>query len=160
MNWQNKLTDQNLNAPYLVLYNSSAKDANSTIVKRSEIDLEFIVESVTYVLSTHNLDEAFYLTAILNSSVPNELMKDFQAKGLFGARHVHKKILDVYFPRFSVSDERHLALARLSEQAHTRAKEFLQTAQPMNLGRLRLAVKSHLKDEMTAIDEIVGEMLA
>ncbi len=73
------------------------------------------------------------------------MMKDFQAKGLFGARHVSKKILDVYFPRFSASDERHLALARLSEQAHTRAQEFLQTAQPMNLGRLRLAVKEHLK---------------
>ncbi len=159
LNWQNKLTDQNLNKPYLVLYNSSAKDANSTIVKRSEIDLEFVVESVTYVYATDNLDEAYYLSTIFNSAVPNELMKDFQARGLFGARHVHKKILDVYFPRFSADDERHLRLARLSESCHDKAKEFLQKVEPMNLGRLRLEVKKYLKDEMTAIDAIVGDML-
>ena len=87
-------------------------------------------------------------------------MKDFQAKGLFGARHVHKKILDVYFPRFVASDKQHLQLARLSETCHEKAKEFMKTVEPMNLGRLRLAVKQHLKDEMTAIDEIVGAMLA
>ena len=33
INWQQKLSKQNLNAPYLILYNSSAKDANATIVK-------------------------------------------------------------------------------------------------------------------------------
>ncbi|MDQ3219165.1 MAG: hypothetical protein M3Q26_00250 [Acidobacteriota bacterium] len=87
-------------------------------------------------------------------------MKDFQTRGLFGARDVHKKILDVYFPRFSTGDERHLALARLSEQSHTRATEFLRTAAPMNLGRLRLAVKEHLNHEMKEIDSIVGRLLA
>lgn len=35
LNWQNKLTEQNLNAEYLVLYNASAKDANATIIKRN-----------------------------------------------------------------------------------------------------------------------------
>ncbi|MDQ3490150.1 MAG: restriction endonuclease, partial [Acidobacteriota bacterium] len=160
LDFQRGIVEQNLNAPYLVLYNSSAKDANSTIVKRSEIDLEFVVESKAYSFTSHSLDEAFYLTAIFNSSVPNELMKDFQTRGLFGARDVHKKILDVYFPRFSTGDERHLALARLSEQSHTRATEFLRTAAPMNLGRLRLAVKEHLKDEMKEIDSIVGRLLA
>ena len=33
LNWQNKLTNQNLNAPYLVLYNTSGKDANSVVLK-------------------------------------------------------------------------------------------------------------------------------
>jgi type I restriction-modification system DNA methylase subunit len=98
LNYQNGLTGQNLDAPYLVLYNSSAQDANATVVKRKDLDLEFIVESVTYVFYTHSTAEAYYLAAIFNSSVPNEKMKDFQARGLFGARHVHKKILDVYFP--------------------------------------------------------------
>ncbi|MGI8668931.1 MAG: N-6 DNA methylase, partial [Aridibacter sp.] len=38
INFQRGITDQDLNAPYLVLYNSSAKDANATIVKREDID--------------------------------------------------------------------------------------------------------------------------
>ena len=86
MNWQNKLTDQDLNVPYLVLYNKSAKDANSTIVKRSEIDLEFVVENKAYSFSTYNLDEAYYLSAMLNSTFVNESMKDFQT-------HFHNRLL-------------------------------------------------------------------
>lgn len=66
LNFQRGLTDQNLNSPYLVLYNSSAKDANSTVVERNDIDLPFIVESVTYVFYTETKSEAYYLSAILN----------------------------------------------------------------------------------------------
>lgn len=60
----------------------------------------------------------------------------------------------------NAQDERNQRLARLSEQAHTGVKEFLKTVEPMNLGRLRLEVKKHLANEMTAIDRTVGEMLA
>lgn len=127
-------------------------------LKEDELILNEI-ESSSFTLTEHNT-EAFYLSAIFNSTLPNLMMKDFQSKGLFGARDVSKKILDVYFPRFSASDERHSQLARLSETCHQRAKEFTPTAEPSNLGRLRLAVKQHLKDEMTAIDALVGQMLA
>jgi hypothetical protein len=88
-----------LNDPYLVLYNTSGKDANATVIKREDIDFEFIVECVTYVYYTLDINEAYFLAAFLNSTIPNMQMKDFQAKGLFGARHVHKKILDIYFPK-------------------------------------------------------------
>jgi hypothetical protein len=165
LNWQNKLTEQNLNAPYLVLYNASAKDANATVLKRDTLDLEFIVESVTYVLYTNNEKEAYYLTAILNSTAPNELMKDFQAKGLFGARHVHKKILDVYFPKFDENESNHLQLAQLSQTAHEKTSQFLidnppqQELSAMHLGRLRVAIKKHLAKEMEAIDKIVKKIL-
>jgi len=108
----------------IVLYNSSAKDANSTIVKREDIDFEFIVESVTYVFFTSSLNEAYYLTAIFNSAAPNKMMKDFQARGLYGARHVHKKILDIYYPRFDAGDETHLELAELSRAAHEKASAY------------------------------------
>jgi len=165
VNWQNKLTEQNLNAPYLVLYNSSAKDANATVVKRSDFDLEFIVESVTYVFFTFNEKEAYYLTAILNSSAPNEMMKDFQATGLFGARHVHKKILDIFYPIFNEKNMVHQQLAKLSEQAHEKAKAYLTTNPPKQelsaifLGRLRTDIKKYLKDEMDRVDELVKEIL-
>ena len=166
LNWQNKLTDQDLNAPYLVLYNSSAKDANATIVKREDIDFEFFVDYTTYRYNLHNLEEAYYLTAIFNSTIPNKLMKDFQARGLFGARHVSKKILDIYYPRFEKTDELHKKLAALSETAHIKAKEFLrQTApsadlSPHELGRIRLDIKKFLSVEMSQIDELVQTLIA
>lgn len=165
LNWQNKITEQNLNAPYLVLYNSSAKDANATIVKRENFDLEFVVDHKAYIYFTNDLNEAFYLTAILNSSAANESMKDFQSRGLFGARDVHKKILDVYYPRLDAAKTLHLELAALSETAHRKSSEFLTSNPPqtelsaMRLGRLRLDIKRHLTAELTAIDEIVRKIV-
>ncbi|MBU4486246.1 MAG: N-6 DNA methylase [Candidatus Delongbacteria bacterium] len=161
LNWQTKLTTQNINAPYLVLYNSSAKDANATVVKRQDLDLEFVVESVTYVFYTNDLNEAYYLSGIFNSSVTNLLMKDFQAKGLFGPRHVHKKILDIFYPKYDENDPKHNKLAKLSEAAHKKTSEFLETIdkdrkiQGLNLGKLRLEIKMHLEKELERIDEIV-----
>lgn len=161
LNFQRGLTGQDLNAPYLVLYNSSAKDANAVMVRRQDFDLEFLAESVTYALYTDSEDEAYYLTTILNSTVPNLIMKDFQARGLFGARHVHKKILDVYFPRFDVSDARHQRLAQLGREAHAKVREYLvaipagQQITTARLGRLRLDIKKHLAGELEEIDELV-----
>jgi type I restriction-modification system DNA methylase subunit len=165
INFQRGLTEQKLNAPYLVLYNSSAKDANATVVIRENIDFEFIVESKAYWMATLSLDEAYYLTAILNSSTPNSMMKDFQSRGLFGARDVHKKILDIYFPKFSADNDTHLQLARLGKEAHEKTAQFLlenppqQELSAMHLGRLRMAIKKHLTAEMKAIDALVKKVI-
>jgi hypothetical protein len=164
LDFQKGITDQNLNAPYLVLYNSSAKDANATLLKRATLDLEFIVESVAYVLYTAEENEAYYLTTILNSTAPNKLMKDFQAKGLFGARHVHKKILDVYFPKFDQNNEDHHKLVKLGKTCHEKTDLFLKSNPPnqplnsVNLGRLRLDIKKNLNVEIEEIDLIVTQI--
>lgn len=154
-----------MNAPYLVLYNSSAKDANATIVKREDIDFKFIVESKTYVCYTDTLDEAYYLTAILNSNIANLMIKDFQTKGLFGPRDVHKKILGIYFPIFNMKNKLHVELAFLSREAHANASKYLsnyppeQELSPIHLGRLRITLKKQLSKELTEIDTLVKKII-
>jgi len=92
-------------------------------------------------------------------------MKDFQARGLFGARHVHKKILDIYFPRFDENNEIHLKLAELSKTAHQKVKKFLEDNPPQKeltatrLGKLRLDIKKHLATEMKEIDRLVKKVV-
>lgn len=165
IDFQRGLSEQNLNAEYLVLYNASAKDANATIISRKDIDLDFFVESVSYVFFTSDKEEAYYVAAYLNSTAPNEMMKDFQAKGLFGARHVHKKILDIYFPKFDESNPLHLQLAALSQTAHSKAAAFVKDNPPqheltaMHLGRLRVAIKKHLSAEIKEIDKVVKKLI-
>ncbi|MDY0082618.1 MAG: N-6 DNA methylase, partial [Ignavibacteriaceae bacterium] len=165
LNFQRGLTEQNLNAPFLVLYNSSAKDANATVVERNKLDISFFVESKGYCFSTYNKNEAYYLTAILNSKIPNELMKDFQTRGLFGARDVHKKILDIYFPKFDKNNEIHTQLAELSKEAHKKVEKYLQDNPPQKelsatrLGKLRLDIKKHLAAEMKEIDKLVKKVV-
>jgi hypothetical protein len=109
--------------------------------------------------------EAYYLTAILNATGPNKMMKDFQTKGLFGARDVHKKILDVFYPKFDPENKTHQRLAELSETCHQKAKHYLQSNKPKQqvsgilLGNLRVAIKKHLAAEMVEIDKLVGKII-
>lgn len=165
LNWQSKLTSQDLNVRYLVVYTASAKDANATVVDRNLIDLEFIVESKAYWIGTSSVNEALYVAALLNSSIPNEQMKDFQTMGLFGARDVHKKILDVFFPKFNERNKMHLKIAALSEKAHEKARAYIATNPPqqelsaIHLGRYRIELKKHLKEELEEIDNLVEKLI-
>jgi len=162
LNWVNKLTSQNLNARYLVMYTASAKDANTVVLDRQSLDLEFIAESAAYVFYTNNENEAYYLSAILNSSKPNLMMKDFQSRGLFGPRHVSKKILDIYFPKYSEKDPTHLQLAELAKQCHAKTKAFIENnseIEKMNLGKLRIEIKKQIEAQMREIDEIVQKII-
>jgi hypothetical protein len=165
LNFQRGLTDQNLNNQFVVLYNTSGKDANAVVIDRTQLDLEFLADHKAYIFTTSVKEEAFYLCSFLNSTAPNLLMKDFQSRGLFGARDVHKKILDVFFPKFNEKNKKHLKLALLSEQAHAKAKAYLEANLPkqelsaIHLGRYRVELKKHLQEEMEGIDGLVEEMV-
>ena len=114
---------------------------------------------------TQDQDEAFYLTAILNSTTPNMMMKDFQSKGLFGARDVHKKILDIYYPIYNSNDETHIQLSELSKKAHKSVSIFLKgvdsdkNLEGVLLGKIRLEIKKYLSNEMKAIDKLVKQII-
>ena len=165
LNYYKKLTDQNLNARYLTLYTASAKDAHALVVDRLSLDLDFFVESKTYVFYTNNKQEADYLATILNSSIPNMRIKDFQTRGLFGPRDIHKKILDVYFPKFNDSDKQHLRLSELGKLCADKAKTFVENNPPQtdlsahSLGKLRVEIKKHLAQELVEIDQIVEKIM-
>ncbi len=165
IDFQTGLSSQNLNAPFLVLYNSSGKDANSVVVERKNYEEEIISDYKTYVCFSNYQNEAYYIASILNSTIANLMMKDFQSRGLFGARDVSKKILDIYFSKFDETDETHLRLAELSKAAHAKAAKYLQENPPQNelsaihLGRLRVEIKKHLSAEMKKIDKIVKKLV-
>lgn len=165
LNWRNKLTEQDLNSEFIVLYNSSGKDANACVLIRNSNELSFLVDHKTYYYSTNSKNEAFYLAGILNSKVPNDLMKDFQSRGLYGARDVHKKVLDIYFPKYDKDNRDHIKLAEASEVCHEKAKEYLQENTPseqlgtLQLGRLRTSIKLHLSKELKEIDKIVKKII-
>lgn len=76
-----------------------------------------------------------------------------------------KLILDIYYPRYDANDATHTKLAALSELAHVKAKEYLETnppqsdLTPMRLGRLRLDIKRYLTGEMREIDKSVEKII-
>jgi type I restriction-modification system DNA methylase subunit len=162
LNWQNKLTDQDLNKKYLVLYTASAKNANATVIQRTNHNLPFIVESKAYVFYTDNRSEAEYLTCCLNSNFANDLVKGFQSRGLFGPRDMHKKILDIAFPKYDPHNSLHCELVELGVACRKKADVFIEnevTLGKYNIGLVRSAFLKTIKSEMTEIDHILKKIV-
>lgn len=160
LNWQNKLTLQDLEKKYLVIYTASAKDASAVVVNRSEQDLTVIIESISYWYATDNYKEACYLACFINSNYANKTIKAFQALGLFGPRHIHKKILDVPLPIYDKENENHLALAELGKICEQKTESILQkTKDDYNVGALRMVVRDVLKRELEEIDALLKKVI-
>jgi hypothetical protein len=59
----------------------------------------------------------------------------------------------------------HLKIAALSEKAHEKAKAYIITNPPqqelsaIHLGRYRMEIKKHLKEELEEIDGLVGKVV-
>jgi len=182
LNWQNKLTNiyntsenakfsnsknlnqkgtksQDLSKRYLVLYTASAKDASAVIVDRKQFDLPFIAETKTYVLYADNKDEAYYITAFLNSDYANLVIKDFQSKGLFGPRDIHKKILDVPFSKYNSKNSKHLQIVELSKECEKIVSNYIKDNQlndnDYNVGQIRSKIRKLLANKLVDIDKLI-----
>ena len=160
LDYSGKLTKQDFNLPYVVLYTTSGKDASSVVIRRADHDLPFAVDHKTYMHACSSEKEAQYLSAFLNSGYPNEVIKDFQSRGLFGPRDIHKTILDVALPKFDPKNTTHTAIADLSKTCHDKATAYLDTAKldanllAHTLGRHRLAIRKLLSAELSQIDTL------
>jgi len=141
LDFDNGIVGQNINSQYLILYSAAAKDANATILERDKQDLPFIVDHMAYWMQANNQEEAYFIVSFLNSITPNRIIKDFQSRGLFGARHVHKKILEVPFPRFDKTEKSHIELSKLGKKCLSTTSDFLRdintsSLSPNKLGKL------------------------
>jgi len=160
LDWSGKLTAQTVDDRSLVIYTASAKNANATFIDRASIDLPFVVECTTYYFVPSSPQEGHYLTSFLNSDYANEIIEDFQSRGLFGARHVHTKILDVALPKFDPKNTTHTAIADLGQDCHGKATAYLDNEKPdanlsaHALGRHRLAIRKLLTPELAKIDAL------
>jgi hypothetical protein len=120
------------------------------------------VDYVTYSLETQDEDEAYYLAAILNAPVTDRLIKPAQARGLWGPRHIRKKVLDLPIFQFDPSKPEHQRLAELGKVCSQRVAAWLAAGGPgktQSIGRLRAMVREMLKDKLKEIDKLTTQIL-
>lgn len=162
INYQNGITMQNLNKRYLVLYTASAKDANACIVDTKKFDLRFIVESACYWIAANTLKEDCYLSSFLNSNIVNKLIKPFQALGLFGPRHVQKKILEIPLEKFETANPEHNKIAELGKICAEKSEKYISKnlEKNYNIGKVRTEIRKFLSDELKQIDEVFLEIVS
>jgi hypothetical protein len=175
LNWldyRKKLTLQNPNAKYFVVYNSSGTIPTAALVKNEPVIFYvngqevkakgFLVDHVTFYLETDNINESYYLISIFNASRINEMLKPLQARGLWGPRHIHKKVLELPIPQYEAENPRHQRLAVLGEQCSGKVQTWLAQGGPghtKSIGRLRQMVRATLKPELEKINNLVKEIL-
>lgn len=181
LNYQRKLSRQNPSTKYKVVYLTSGTYLAACILVDEEVRMDnltlnrTIVGHTLYLYQTNNLDEAYYLTAVLNSQIIDDIVKPLQPKGEFGERHFTKKPLEFPIPKFDPNNPDHKCLAELGRKASEEACKILPellakfgydkklkehgTLTPQEVGRLRQAIRDHLKDVLKEIDDLVVKLL-
>lgn len=163
LDFQHGLTEQNPDARFLVLYTGSATDASAVVVNRSEFSAAFIAEHKTYWCEAKSEGEAHYVCAYLNSGYANAKIKDFQSRGLFGPRDIHKTIVKLPFPKYDPKVDAHQRLSALGQKCAARADKLLDSGKNLDLGahalgRIRTRIREYLEDELSEIDILVEQL--
>ena len=109
-------------APIKVVWRRMDKRINAAVLTEFDdplLGLRSIIPQETCVLiAADSLDEAHYLTAVLNSSIVDFLVTSHSVHG--GKGFATPSMLDfVRLKRFDLHDARHVELAELGRQAHT-----------------------------------------
>ena len=171
LNYRNKLTRQNLNTRFLVLYTASATYACAAVLDRRDkalLDFPFFADSAAYWYATNSLSEANYLLAFLNSPLVSQLITPFQARGLFGPRHISSKILQLSLPQYDGKNAAHKRLATLGGQCAKAAQKIaavhldeggVNDMGPHHLGRVRSDIRNALTARLVQIDKILAGIL-
>ena len=139
INYHNGLTLQFPIAPLRVVYAASGTQLAACVIT----DDTSIIESALYWMAAETLDEAYYLTAILNSDTAKAAMIPLQAQGQFGARHVSRYPLYPPWPRYRAEDTLHQDIA---DAARAAEKAAAQVALPetVKFQKARSLIRDHL----------------
>ncbi|MGH7800697.1 MAG: Eco57I restriction-modification methylase domain-containing protein [Thermodesulfobacteriota bacterium] len=172
LDYRRKLTAQNPQAKYRVIYNTSGTYLTAAVVENEPIVFEvngqrltahgFLADYKTYYYTPTNSHEASYLAAVLNAPVIDKLIKPMQSRGLWGPRDICKKVLELPIPQFEAKNTIHRELAELGKYYTAKVGRWLAGGGVGNIksiGRLRGIVREMLRDELKEIDALVKEIL-
>lgn len=172
LDYYGKLTSQSSQTRYRVLYPKSATHLCACVAESQAIRFDvggqevrangFLTDHVTYYLETDQLAEAHYLVAMLNAPFVNQVIKPMQARGLWGPRDIHKKILELPIPEFDPSNDEHRKLAVLGKDCLQKVTDWLEAGGPgdvRSIGKLRSMVREMLTEELRDIDGLVEPLL-
>ncbi len=150
LNRWSKLINQRQLSKIKVVYNNSGSILQSAVIQGN-----FLITGDLSFYDTENVEEAFYLSAILNS---NLLTK--QVKIMKSSRHIFKLPLDIYIKKFDVNNINHLKLVKLGEKGQTLTKQSIDNFIKNNKRnytkfKIQSMLSEKLKPILIQIDEIL-----
>ena len=167
LNRQQGIISQNPKAKFKVIYNTSGTYLVSAVIKDKKQSINvngikfklngLVIDCTLYSYETDEENEAYYLSAILNSKIIDEAIKPAQARGLFGPRHIHKKPFLISIPKFNQKNLIHEELAQVGKKCSDEVKKILPklSKQYDSIGWIRKKIDMHLKANIDHIDALV-----
>ncbi|MFX1502993.1 MAG: class I SAM-dependent DNA methyltransferase [Promethearchaeota archaeon] len=149
-----KLINSRQTSKIKVVYNNSG-----SILKAAVIEGDFLVTGDLSFLDTNSLEEAHYLSAILNSNLMTE-----QIKILKSSRHIFKIPLNFPIKKYDNMNISHQRLAELGKLCQSIAKSIISNSIENNeLNYTKKKIQSQLKERLKSllkeIDEILNQEL-
>ena len=154
--WQNN----NVKCPVRIGYSASGIPTAAVLPDTGDI-----VDYTLFWLTFKTMDEAHYITAILNSDVLYERLKPLMPKGQFGARHVQKHLWRLPIPEFDAGKSLHVSIADAGRQAadgvECELANIRQRYPRLTVTIARREVRKWLREsaEGRRVEEVVGELL-
>ena len=147
--WSKLINDRQL-SKIKVVYNNSGSILNSAIIKGN-----FLVTGDLSFYNTENLDEAYYLVAILNSNI---LTKQVQIKK--SSRHIFKIPLESPIKKFDSQNKIHCKLVEQGERGEFIAKSTLEELRNKNEKSLsKIKIQNILNNRLKPILEEIDVIL-
>lgn len=144
---------------FVVAYIAAGNRPMACAFDTESLKRPFVARDGTYWASFPSAQEAHFLAGFLNSDFAADRIVDWMNLGLFGPRHIHKRVLDVPFPAFDSSDELHLELASLAEALGRTANAARERLPDTSTGRQRLWLREQLpEDELRRVDQLVEKV--
>lgn len=162
VNYHELLTLQKQNLRYYIVYTASGTHIAAAVVNTKRLpDIQigntkisptgFIADYTTFWFETNRATEAYYLAAILNSNVLDQMIKKHQPKGKFGPRHICRLPFEFNIPKFDPKNKLHWQIAVKGLKAKKEAAKLPKMS--------RLKIKAAILS-MKEIDKLVFELLS
>ncbi len=157
LDYYGKLTAQFPLAPIRVLYTKSGAIPAAAVL----CDENALVDHVLYWGRVETIEEARYLSSIFNSEILRQRIVGRQSRGQWGARDIHKLLVNQPIPRFSESAPVHQQLVGLAEQAE-RVAAAVALPDDLYFVTARRRIRAALASDgvASAIDQLVEGLLA
>lgn len=156
LDFQRGLSQQFPAPPYRVVYSASGMYLAAATIT----DPTAVIEHKLYWGSAASLDEARFLTAVLNSETVTLAVRPLQGRGEHNPRDFDKYVWQLPIPIFDPTDPLHMKLVALAERAE-------QVAAGVELPQVRFeALRRRVREALTgdgvakAIDDAVNLLLA
>ena len=153
LNTQQKLHNQRPKSP-TVVWGKGGSNVRAAVVPDGIEEVNglpvhgYVVDLNHYAIACATQDEAHYLAAMLNSGPVNSVVHEFQTRGNYGNRDVHRRpFKHVPIPAFDAADNRHSELVGLSETLHLDALAVSVSSRAYN---------KYMKALGSAMDDING----